>query len=156
MYEVIKAYADIIIKSKFKNLSEGHRNQEASKAFRQISKVIRDVTFDDDHDEVVFHHLVEHYGHVSEIRTQRINQALSRLPVLLKVFLYTTSGIAIATFVLMPFANIWYGFFATGAITFIVSMVYHLVEDLDNPFKGYWTITPEPFERALRHIEKDY
>jgi hypothetical protein len=35
-------------------------------------------------------------------------------------------------------------------------MIFQLVEDLDNPFVGHWNITPEPFERAMKHIEEDY
>ena len=56
----------------------------------------------------------------------------------------------------MPFANTYFSLFTAGIIGFVISMVLQLVEDLDNPFIGHWNITPEPFERALEHIEQDY
>ena len=156
MLEGIKAYANIVIEGKFQNLGAGERNVVASKVFRNISAVIRDITFNDDHDPVVYDHIVDHYGKLSETRTQRLSQSLARMPVLLKAFLYITSAMALFTFVVMPFTNIWYGALAVAVLGFVFAMVFQLVEDLDNPFVGNWNITPEPFERALRHIEEDY
>lgn len=52
-----------------------------------------------------------------------------------------------------PSANIYFSFLASGALSFIIGMIFQLVEDLDNPFVGHWNITPEPFERVLKHIK---
>jgi hypothetical protein len=81
---------------------------------------------------------------------------LARLPFILKAFVYIASFLGLGLFVLMPFANMYYGFVCTGGLAFIMAMVAQLIEDLDNPFSGNWNITPEPFERALQHIENDY
>jgi hypothetical protein len=156
MKKAIEKYANIIIQSKFQHLGSGQRSKESSRAFREISKVIRSIKFDDDHDQMVFSQIVPLYEDLADTRTERINQSLARLPFLLKVFVYTTSLFALLFFILMPFANMYYGFIATGFLAFIIAMVLQLIEDLDNPFVGYWNITPEPFERVLDHIEKDY
>lgn len=156
MKKAVKSYADLIIAGNFKKIGSGQRNSETGREFRKIAEVIRDIKFNDDHDQVIFDHVVDHYGHLSEIRTQRITQSLSRLPVLLKIFLYAASALALTSFILMPFQNLYYGFFAIGALGFTLAMIFQLVEDLDNPFVGHWNLTPEPFERALKHIEEDY
>lgn len=156
MKRAIKKYADIVINGKFQKLGTGQRNVEAGRSFRKIAEVIKEIKFDDDHDLTVFGHVIDHYGHLSEIRTERINQSLTRLPSILKAFLYISSLFALTTFVLMPFTSIFYASFVVGSLGFVLAMVFQLVEDLDNPFMGYWNITPEPFVRALTHIEKDY
>ncbi|MCL4390003.1 MAG: DUF4239 domain-containing protein [Patescibacteria group bacterium] len=156
MLAAIKNYADLVITDKFRGLGNGERSAEMGKAFRKISELIRDIRFNDNHDSVIFHHIVDHYGQLGLTRTERINQSLTRLPILLKAFLYTSSLFALLTFILMPFSNMYYGFLATGSLGFVLAMVFQLVEDLDNPFVGYWNITPEPFERTIRHIEEDY
>ena len=156
MKAIIKTYADLVIAGKFQTLGGGLRNPETGKAFRKIAEIIRELKFDDDHDSVVFDHIINHYGQLGQIRTERINQSLNRLPVLLKAFLYVSSFFALMTFVVMPFSNMFYGFLAVGALGFILAMVFQLVEDLDNPFAGAFNLTPEPFERALKHIEEDY
>ena len=56
-------------------------------------------------------------------------------------------------FIILPFANPVYGMLSTFGLGFVLAMVYQLIEDLDNPFVGNWNITPEPFEKALKHIE---
>lgn len=156
MKAVIKTYADLVIAGKFQTLGSGLRNTETGKVFRKISEVIQGIKFDDDHDSVIFNHMIDHYGQLGQIRTERINQSLNRLPVLLRSFLYASSFLALITFIIMPFSNMYYGFLATGALGFILAMVFQLVEDLDNPFAGHFNLTPEPFERALKHIEEDY
>jgi hypothetical protein len=146
----------MVIAGKFKTLSMGKRNTENGLAFRGISSIIQGIKFDDNHDEIIFDHIVSHYGELAEIRTERINQSLARLPALLKTFLYIASFFVVTCLVIMPFANVYYSLFAVFAMSFVVVMIYFLIEDLDNPFIGNWNITPEPFERALKHIEEDY
>lgn len=156
MAEKIKDYIDLIIKSKFKMLGNGERNTSTALNFRQISSVIKSVEFANNQKLIIFNQIVEHYGKLHEIRTERVNQSLTRLPKLLKIFLYLSSFLAIGALIVMPFANWYYQILTVGGLTFIITMIFQLVEDLDNPFKGYWNITTEPFERALQHIEEDY
>lgn len=156
MRTAIHNYASIVIQGKFQTVGSGKRNRETGLAFRHISEIIRDVTFDDDHDSIVFDQILDHYGDLGQIRTERLNQSLTRLPSILKAFIYIASVFALATFVFMPFSNPYYGMLSVFIIGFLMAMVFHIVEDLDNPFKGRWNLTPEPFERALKHIEEDY
>ncbi len=156
MTRVITAYATKVIEGKFQKIGSGQRNKENGILFRNISEVIREIKFDDDHDTIVYQQILDHYGKLGQIRTDRINQSLTRLPVLLKVFLYVTSGIAVGTFIIMPFAQFLYQVFVVIGVGFVIAMLIQLVEDLDNPFVGNWNITPEPFQRALDHINEDY
>ena len=156
MKTVIKNYANLVSKEQFQKLACGLRDTKSGHAFREIVKVIKEIKFGDEKDPIVFQDIVEHYCHLSETRTERINQSLARLPYLLKVFLYASSFLTLVIFIFMPFANIFYGFLTTGTLAFIIAMVFQLINDLDNPFDGFWIITPEPFDRAIKHIEEDY
>ena len=152
----LEKYMKQVIADRFQTLGVGKRNDQLSKTFRLISKIIQDVKFDDDHDQIVFDHVLAQYGTLSTIRTERINQSLMRLPTILRVFVYLSSLIALLSFVVMPFANIGYHLFTVSTLGFILSMIIQLIRDLDNPFIGYWNLTTAPFERALDHIEKNY
>jgi hypothetical protein len=156
MRKAIHEYASLVIQGKFQTVGSGHRNKETGLAFRRISEVIRDVTFDDDHDSIVFDQILDHYGELGQMRTERLNLSLTRLPSILKAFIYLASGFALIIFIFMPFSTPYYGFFSVFIIGFLMAMIFHIIEDLDNPFNGYWMLTPEPFERALKHIEEDY
>lgn len=156
MNEVITEYAAIVIENDFKHLGEGERHVDEEKTFRQISQVIRHISFKDDHAQVVFDHIINQYGQLSQVRTERINHSLIRLPLPLKAFFYLSSAIIVVTFLFMPFANIYYGYLATGSLVFILTMASYIIEGLDNPFVGFWKLKPEPFERMLTHIKEDY
>jgi len=156
MEKAIVDYAKLVIKSKFRDLAVGQRNSEISKSFRKIAKVIHDIKFTGTHDSIIFEQIVTHYGDLHEIRTERMSQSLIRLPALLKVFLYVSSLMILFVFIITPFSNMYYGFVITGVMAFIIILVIQVVEDLDNPFQGYWTLTPEPFSRTLRNIEEAY
>jgi hypothetical protein len=69
----IAEYANIIIQGKFGKLAAGLRNVDHGLAFRKIADIIRHVEFDDDHDSIVFEQIVEHYGNLGQIRTERLN-----------------------------------------------------------------------------------
>jgi hypothetical protein len=156
MKAAIETYVHLVIKGRFEKLGAGERNIENGVAFRKVAEVIRNTQFDDDHDSIVFGQLLEHYGNLGQIRTERQNQSLSRLPSLLKLFIYIASFFALFTFVFMPFSNPFYGVLAAAIIGFLQAMVFQIIEDLDNPFVGQWNLTPQSFERALKHIENDY
>jgi len=146
----------LVIEDRFKSFERGQQHKEASKAFRKISEVISSVNFDDNRDQAIFGQVVSIYGDLAETRRKRINRSLMRLPGPLRLFFYVSSGIALLTSVIMPYENVYFGIFVAGSVGIILSMVFQMIEDLDNPFEGHWIFTTEPFERALRHIEEDY
>jgi hypothetical protein len=156
MKAAISEYANLVIQANFKTLAQGGRNQQNSVAFRHMADIIREIKFDDDHDTIVYGQVLEHYGELAQVRTERRNQSLARLPVQLKTFIYISSFFALVTFLVMPFAQAFYSYISVLIIGFLQAMIFQMVEDLDNPFVGEWSLTPEPFTRALKHIEEDY
>ncbi len=152
----IREYIGHIVEGKFRFLAQGQRNAKSGLALRKISEIIQSVDFDDDHDSIVFEQIVEHYGEVAQLRTERTNESRNRLPRFLKYFIYLASTFALITFLIMPFEVALYGVFSAFVIGFLQAMVFQLIEELDNPFKGTMQLTPQPFEMALKHIEEDY
>lgn len=152
----IREYIMHILEGKFRQLAKGERNAKSGLALRKISEIIQSVQFDDDHDAIVFDQIVQHYGEVAQLRTERTNESRNRLPRFLKYFIYLASLFALITFLVMPFEIVLYGVFSAFVIGFLQAMVFQLIEELDNPFKGHMQLTPAPFELALKHIEEDY
>lgn len=152
----IENYANMVVKGNFQKLAVGERNKQTSKALREIHAGIADIKISSPKEQIVFRYLIELYDNLSETRTERISQGLIRLPIMLKTFLYAASLFTLAIFIVMPFSNPFYGFLTTGTFGFVIVMVFQIIEDLDNPFVGFWKVTTEPFTRVLKHIEEDY
>ncbi|MBI3385310.1 DUF4239 domain-containing protein [Candidatus Gottesmanbacteria bacterium] len=106
MKKAINKYIDLVINREFPAISKGERDKETSKVFREIFSIINNIKFDDDHDQTVFDHVLEHYGKLGEMRTNRVNQSLTRLPNLLKVFFYLSSFFALLIFVLRVYKRL--------------------------------------------------
>ncbi|MEK6964015.1 MAG: DUF4239 domain-containing protein [Nanoarchaeota archaeon] len=155
MKAAIKKYIEAVSLD-FNKLRLGERGKMSGKIFRELSKVIRTINIKTDREKIVFQRMMESYGHLTDVRVERISQSLTRLPTLLKVFLYLSSFFVLLTFLVMPFASLMYSLLSTGMFSFILAMIFQIVEDLDNPFTGFWSLTPEPYERTLKHIEEDY
>lgn len=152
MNQAIKDYTQLVVESKLKSLVGGKREDRTENSFYKIGEIIRNIKFDDDHDSIVFDHVLSEYRNLSQVRIQRLNQNVTHLPPLLKVFLYVGSVILIGAFIAVPFNNIFYSVIAIGSIGFIVSMIIQLVEDLDDPTGGHWSLTSEPFKKVLKQI----
>lgn len=153
---VIAAYGKILIASEFKHLGEGQKQNEEEKAFRQITHVIKEITFKNAHDQVVFDNVINLYGDLAQTRIERTHQSILRLPMPLKLFFYASTVIIIIAFIIMPFANVAYSIFSSACLMFMLAMISQIIEELDNPFVGFWNLTTKPFEETLYHIEESY
>ncbi len=156
MKRAVKAYGNILIDSAFKHLSEGQKHHDEEIAFRQITHVIKEIALGSDHEQVVFDHIVHLYGELAQTRIERTHQSTLRLPLLLKNFFYISTVIIVAMFVVLPFAHIGYSMFSVSTLVFLLAMIAGIIEELDNPFIGFWRLSAKPFEEALFHIEESY
>jgi Protein of unknown function (DUF4239) len=150
--EAIVSYCSLIVKGNFHALATGHRNNKTGDQFRKIAEVLREITFDDDHDAIVFGKTIEHYEALADVRSERLTQSLARLPAVLKFFFYTTSLFLIGTMCVVPFTNMWYQAGTVFMLVFTITLVIQLTEDLDNPFVGVWNVTTQPFARTIERI----
>ena len=149
-------YLELVIKDDLQYMSTGKRNKEAGEKFRDIIDVIKSIKFDDDHDSIIFDHIIREFDNIFNVRAARIEMGLSRIPTILKIFLYIASFLLITSFVLMPFINIFYGIVISSFVSFLVVMIIQIINDLDNPYMGCWILNNEAFKRALNHIENSY
>jgi hypothetical protein len=147
-------YLNAVLEDRFEKLAQGERNRLAEKTFQSIHQAIRNIGISDDREGIVLDHVIDQYLDLRVTRTERISQGLNRLPNPLKVFLYMASFLTISTFVLMPFANALFSLLAVGILTLLISFVHQLIDDLDNPFVGYWNVSPNLFEIVKMMIDK--
>lgn len=154
--KLLTTYLSTVVDDNFESNASGVRNPKSASAFRAISTEIRDVKFDDDHDAVVFAQLLEEYTHLSEVRNNRINLGTTRLPSMLKTSVALFKLVALSVVVIMPFNSSTYHAYLAFAMFFFLSLLHFLIRDLDNPFRGYWNIGTEEYERVVSNLENNY
>jgi hypothetical protein len=94
------------------------------------------------------------YNDLSDARTRRLTSARLRIPLPLKILLYVGATIVIGSMYLFQVDDFMIHAIMTGAVAGAISHILYLVWDLDNPFAGSWVLSPEPFRRVQRYIER--
>lgn len=92
---------------------------------------------------------------LSDSRTNRISAGCLRIPLSLKVLLYTGGGITVASMYLFAVDRFVLHALMTAALAGAVAHVLHLVHDLDDAFDGDWQVPRAPFERIRAHFESN-
>ncbi|MBN2015335.1 DUF4239 domain-containing protein [Candidatus Dojkabacteria bacterium] len=146
----ILEYIDLVLKNHRMSLEQKRIKMEP--IINNISGIIDTTEFDDDHDPIIFDHVINQFKEMRDTRTERIRESLARLPRPLQTFITLASVIMVVTTVIMPFDNIWYHLFSTFTITFFISLIHQIINDLNNPFIGYWSVGLSPFEELQKKI----
>jgi len=96
-----------------------------------------------------FEPLLSHFETLSEARRSRVYDAQRSLPAYLWMILIMGSGLSILCTLLLGTENIRLQALLTGLAGGLVLLMLFVVQDLQNPFQGYWVTTPQAFELAL-------
>lgn len=96
-----------------------------------------------------FQSLLSHFETLSEARRSRVYDAQRSLPAYLWMILIMGSGLSILCTLLLGTENIRLQALLTGLAGGLVLLMLFVVQDLQNPFQGYWVTTPQAFELAL-------
>jgi hypothetical protein len=94
------------------------------------------------------------YNDLSDARTHRLTAARTRIPFPMKLLIYVGAAIVILSMYLFVVPSFAIHAIMTGSVAGAVSHILYLVWDLDNPFAGSWTVSPEPFERVRRYMRR--
>ena len=84
MRETIKTYTELVIAGGFKAVAAGKRNPETSGAFHQIFLSLIRINLEGERDQLVYDRILGQYKELSDARTKRQIESLTRLPAPLK------------------------------------------------------------------------
>lgn len=153
--EATRNYTKLVINVGFKTVAAGQRDPETSEAFHQIFLKVRQVDMDGERDQLVYDRILGQFKELSDARTKRLTESLIRLPKPLRIFISLSSSVVILAFSFPIFQNLSAAIFVIAVLSGSIGLLLQVIFDLDNPFVGYWNLTPEPFRRFLEFLEKE-
>ena len=103
-------------------------------------------------ERVYYAEVLARYNELSDARTARIASARTRIPLPLRVLLYTGAFFTVGSMCLLGVQSAAIHCIMTASMAGAVAHVLVVVEDLDQPFRGYWQVPSEPFERLARQL----
>lgn len=148
------SYIDETVNRELAKMAKGERINTYSKEFIGIREAIDKIRFDDARDNTIFPVVVELYRDLLDVRDQRTEAGITRLPTSLKLLFLILSSFLIASFIILGFAHLELYLFSLAFGGLIVIFMYEVIKDLDNPFGGVFQLEYEPLKDAKNYIER--
>ncbi len=115
-------------------------DSDTSMELTDLINSVAKVRVGNDSDQVALQLLVEKISNITTLRTKRINVADAQLPPRLKILLLFMSVFLIVGFILMHVANVYIHLLIVAGVTIAIVLNYLIIDDLNTPFDGVWSI----------------
>jgi ABC-type transport system involved in multi-copper enzyme maturation permease subunit len=102
----------------------------------------------------IYSAMITMFNELTDLRTSRLTSARSRIPIAMKILLYSGAVITVASMYFMTFGAVWVACTVTAALAGAIAHILFLIQDLDDAFAGDWRVAARPFERARRMFAK--
>ncbi len=105
-------------------------------------------------ESVVFAEILSRFNDLSDLRIARITASRLRIPLALRIFVYTGAAMTVGSMFLMGLRDVFVHALATGALAGALSNILYVMNDLDNCFDGEWQVPRSAFERVAAYVHK--
>jgi hypothetical protein len=149
----IKEYASSVAAHEWPAMSSGKSAVQTVAAFEAVFQAVHAVRFDDERDAFAWEKMIAKFEGVSDSRSKRLDLAFADVPSLLQGLLWLVSISLVLGFFLLGIGNDIIAVVVTIATTAVVFLVVEVVEDLDDPFGGHWSMSPKSFARLPEQVD---
>lgn len=147
-------YIDGVVEDEVGLMAQNQRINTYSEKFIAIRQAIDQIRFDDARDCAVFSLVAGLYRDLLEVRDQRTEAGVIRLPLSLKLLFLTLSILLVLSFLILGFVHVEFYLLSLIFGSSFVIFIYEVIKDLDNPFGGVFQLEYTPLQDAREYIEK--
>jgi hypothetical protein len=150
----LQAYGRLVVEEEWDAMARGSWSQHADRTLEEIWQALQGVEPRSGRDETLYAEALARFNDLSDARSDRLYCGLLRLPPSLWVLLLTNGGLVVGSMWIFGLESSSAHALMTVALGGSIAFILFLVADLDNPFRGSWRVSPDAFQRALRHGQK--
>ena len=147
-------YGQLVIDSEWAGLAQGQSSSEAQRALDHIWKIYREIEPKDSRQSALLTEGLTRLAQLSDFRRGRIHASRSEVPGVVWVVLFLGAMITIFYTYLFGVERIIAQGIMTAALSLEIALILFLVFVLDNPFRGDFKLTAEPYSRTLHRISE--
>jgi flagellar motor component MotA len=143
--KAIGAYTRHVLNYEWASLGDGQKDQQADEFFSRVVKTVVELTPRNEAERAIQVRLLDMAQRSSECRDERVAKSLTRIPPTLAGLVNTIAGVLLLLIFVYPFHHWLAGaacFVIVAAVLFLADFV---MTDTDNPLKGVWNVSPQPF-----------
>ncbi len=143
----IERYRDAVLTDEWPAMVRGEPAIAANAAFDSLADAGNRVNVTTHKDVPAWAEAVRSLGAVADARAERVFLASQRMPMVLRLLLYVATASLLGGIVLLGFESIFVGAIVATFTVIVSLMMLEVINDIDDPFGGSWTVTSLPFER---------
>lgn len=118
-----------------------------------IMKSVNKIQVNNESDKDALAKLIQNIADITTHRTNRLTASVDRLPSLFKHLIIMLSVVVVFSFTMIPIQNFWVNMGLNAVNSFGIALIYFIINDLDYPFGGVWSLQPTPFQDFLKKLE---
>jgi hypothetical protein len=126
-------------------LAEGRKNKPTEDAFSHFVKTVVEALPQNENEQVIHGRLLDMAQKTSECRDERVAKSMVRMPPTLASLVDTIAGALLLLIFIYPFHHWMTGIFCLALIAAVLFLANFVMTDTDNPLKGAWNVSPQPF-----------
>jgi uncharacterized protein DUF4239 len=149
----IRRYRDEVVRTEWPAMVRGETATAAEDEFLEMTDAVNAMKVESAKDVPAWSEAARALGAVSDARGERVVLVLQRMPSVLRILLYIATLSLVGGMALLGFQDRVIGLIVVGFTVLVSLLVLEVIDDLDDPFTGAWSITSEPFEQARLQTE---
>jgi hypothetical protein len=151
----LRCYVDAVLQEEWSAMARGQRLVFArvSVLFDRVADVFHACELRLERERLLYSEAIACLNDLSDSRINRLTASCLKIPMALRILLYTGAAITVGSMYLFAVENFLLHAIMTGAMAGAVSHVLYIIADLDDPFAGDWQVPREPFERVRAYME---
>jgi hypothetical protein len=146
------SYGKLAISSEWPSMATGESSVEAQAALDNIWKIYRAIEPRDSRDSTLLAEGLARLAQLSDFRRGRLHASRSEVPNIVWVVLFLGAMITIFYTYLFGVERLIAQGIMTAALSLEIALILFLVFVLDNPFRGDFKLSSEPYTRVMQRI----
>jgi hypothetical protein len=153
MLSGLRVYMQEVVSDEWNTMSEGKPSKKVQAAMEDLWQIYRELDPQTNRENALYAESLDRLNDVSDNRRLRVNASRDDVPLVIQVLLWGGGLITISFTYFFGVKSIRAQALMTAALAGVVAFILFLVVVLDNPFRGYLRVTPEPMQDVLERIK---
>jgi|GEM_PF-458780 len=152
----IGKYVGVVLEREWPAMAKSDNSQafeEGGAILDQLWDVLHDFEPNTTCHAALHSEILSRFNDLSDVRTNRLTSGQLRIPLALKILIYTGAVLTVGSMYLFSLQNWVVHALMTGAMAGALSHILYLIHDLDNCFAGDWQVPRSAFQRVQQFIQ---
>jgi len=143
--KTMAAYTRHVLRYEWESLGDAKKDQQAEEHFNHFVNAVVQAAPKSEAEQAIHSRLLEMVRTTGVCRDERVSKSLTRIPPTLAALVNTIAVVLLLLVFVYPFHHWLTGGTCLVIVAFVLFLANFVMTDTDNPLKGVWNVSPQPF-----------